>query len=306
VSPPRNASGYNDGFTYREWIGERAAGRSVLEHLETRYAHSTTDEWERRVCDGQVLLDEVTASPSNRLRVGQCLVWNRPPWREPFVPLGFAVLWRDLDVLAVAKPRGLPTLPAGGFLMHTLLTQVRRRHPGASPVHRLGRGTSGVVLFALSTRARQSLARAWRAGEVKRVYVGRVEGQPARSRFSIELAIGPVSHPLLGTVHAAHPGGRSARSVVRTLRAERCASVVEIQIATGRPHQIRIHLAAAGHPLVGDPLYGPSGVPRPGVRALPDDGGYLLHAARLVFPHPTTSVPTVVECAAPPELRVSS
>jgi len=90
---------------------------------------------------------------------------------------------------------------------------------------------------------------------------------------------------------------------VRTLRAGRGASVVEIQIATGRPHQIRIHLAAAGHPLVGDPLYGPGGLPRPGVRALPGDGGYFLHAARLVFPHPATSAPTVVECAAPPELR---
>ena len=293
----------NQGFAYEEHVGPQVAGRSVLEHLAGRYRHSTVTEWEWRIRGGQVRLDGLRASSADRLRAGQRLIWNRPPWREPLVPLGFAVLYADADVLAVAKPSGLPTMPAGGFLTHTLFWQVRRRFPGASPVHRLGRGTSGVVLFARSARARRSLACAWRAEQVERIYLGLVDGRPDRRRFSIDLPIGPVPHPLLGTVYGASAGGRSARTIVHTLRAEHHASFVEVRIETGRSHQIRIHLAAAGHPLVGDPLYGPGGLPRPGSRALPGDGGYLLHAARLVFPHPASAALTMVECAPPPGLR---
>ena len=150
-----NAPDYNQGFAYREQIGPRAVGRSVLEHLATRYRHSTAEEWARRLGGGEVRLDGAIAAPSDRLRAGQQLVWHRPPWQEPPAPLDFAILYVDADVLAVAKPRGLPTMPAGGFYTHTLYWQVRRRYAGAVPVHRLGRGTSGIVLFARSEAARR-------------------------------------------------------------------------------------------------------------------------------------------------------
>jgi 23S rRNA pseudouridine1911/1915/1917 synthase len=295
---------YNQGFAYEEHVRPETAGRSVLEHLAGRYRHSTVAEWEWRIRRGEVRLDGIRASSADRLRAGQHLIWNRPPWREPSVPLGFALLYADADVLAVAKPSGLPTMPAGGFLTHTLFSQVRRRFPDATAVHRLGRGTSGVVLFARSDQARRSLAAAWRAQQVERIYLGLVEGRVGRRRFAIDLPIGPVPHPLLGTVHGASASGRSARTIVHTLRASDDASLVEVRIDTGRAHQIRIHLAAAGHPLVGDPLYGPGGLPRPGSRALPGDGGYLLHASRLLFPHPVTAVLTTIECAPPPRLRL--
>jgi 23S rRNA pseudouridine1911/1915/1917 synthase len=293
----------NQGFAYEERVAAKAVGRSVLEHLAERYRHSTVTEWAERIRGGQVRLDGVCASSTDRLRAGQRLVWNRPPWRELEVPLGFALLHADADVLAVAKPSGLPTMPAGGFLTHTLLWEVRRRFPEASPVHRLGRGTSGVVLFARSALAHRSLARAWQAEHVERIYLGLVEGRPERRCFTIDHPIGPVAHPVLGSVHGVSAAGRSARTVVRTLCAEGGASLVELRIETGRPHQIRVHLAAAGHPLVGDPLYGDGGLPRPGSRALPGDGGYLLHAGRVVFPHPTAAVLTTVECGPPPGLR---
>jgi 23S rRNA pseudouridine1911/1915/1917 synthase len=78
-----------------------------------------------------------------------------------------------------------------------------------------------------------------------------------------------------------------------------------VDIETGRPHQIRIHLAFAGHPLVGDPLYGPGGVPRAGIIALPGDGGYFLHAERLAFVHPVTGHPVELLAPAPWELRMA-
>jgi 23S rRNA pseudouridine1911/1915/1917 synthase len=294
----------NDGFTYVEQIAPAAAGRSVLEHLAASRRHSTADEWRRRIDGGEVELDGATARAADAIRAGQRLAWHRPPWREPAAPLDFALLHRDHDVLAVAKPRGLPTMAAGGFHTHTLQWQVRRRYPEAVAAHRLGRGTSGLVLFARSEAARRGLPRAWAAGAVVRRYRGLVVG-PMAGQLTIDTPIGLVPHPRLGRVHAACPAGKAARSHVRALATGDDASVVEIDIETGRPDQIRIHLAAAGHPLVGDPFYAVGGRPHPDGDALPGDGGYRLHATRLELPHPATGAPTVIESPPPRELRVA-
>ena len=196
-------------------------------------------------------------------------------------------------------------VPAGGFLENTLLAVVRQREPTATPMHRLGRGTSGLVVFGRTKAARSALARSWRDGTVQRTYRGLVEGTPSQAVFTIETPIGLVAHTRLGTVHGASDeiGARAARTDVRVLRVGPEGTVVEIDIETGRPDQIRIHLASANHPLVGDPLYGPGGIPHPGSEALPGEGGYWLHAARLAFPHPASRAQVVVECAPPACLR---
>ena len=137
----------NDGYEYWERV-QPHVGETVLAYLARRYPHSTEETWNERIATGEVSLDGAVATADAGLRAGQTLVWRRPPWEEPAVPLAFAVLWRDAHLLAVAKPRGLPTMPAGGFLTHTLLHLVRARFPGATAMHRLGRGTSGLVLFA--------------------------------------------------------------------------------------------------------------------------------------------------------------
>jgi 23S rRNA pseudouridine1911/1915/1917 synthase len=111
-----------------------------------------------------------------------------------------------------------------------------------------------------------------------------------------------MAHPALGMVHAAHPGGKPSLSRVRVLERRGEESLVEVTIETGRPHQIRIHMAACGHPLVGDPLYAPGG----GFLgdALPGDVGYHLHALRLALPHPRTGAPLEVTCPPPALLRL--
>jgi 23S rRNA pseudouridine1911/1915/1917 synthase len=292
----------NEGFDYHEEIGPTEEGRTVLAHLASRYRHSTESVWRERIERGEVRLGDRTAEGGDVLRRGQSLVWCRPPWHEPDVPLAFAILYRDDHLLAVAKPRGLPSVPNGGFLTHTLLHLVQRRFPDATPLHRLGRGTSGLTLFARTPQARSAMSAAWREGLVEKAYRALVAGVPLTPSFSVDHRIGPVPHPRLGEVHAASDQGKPALTHVRVLVARGGNALVEATIATGRPHQIRIHLASAGYPLLGDPLYVAGGIPGtdPG---LPGDAGYRLHAHRLGFVHPATGARLALECGLPPELR---
>lgn len=295
----------NKGFDYREQIDNRGSGSTVLTYLTGAYRHSSREVWRTRLENGEIFLDGHRVLADVALKSGQWLVWRRPPWEEPDVPLGFAILYEDEDLLAVAKPSGLPTMPAGGFLQNTLFTLVRRDYPEATPVHRLGRGTSGIVLFARSNRARSRLGMALRNGQVTRVYRALAAGIPQSAFFSIDVPIGPVPHPKLGTVNAACRDGRFALSRVRVLENRTGCSLLEVTIETGKPHQIRIHLAAAGYPLVNDPLYGVGGVPT-GRNALPGDIGYLLHAGSIHFRHPTAGTEMTIWCCPPPGLSIYS
>lgn len=294
----------NDGFEYREQVGPEAAGESVLHYLARRHAHSSEGVWSSRIAAGEVRVGGGPSGPLRVLRAGDVVAWRRPPWEEPAAPLAFAVLHRDAAILAVAKPRGLPSIPNGGFLTHTLLHLVRVCYPDATPMHRLGRATSGLVLFARTASARRALATAWRERRVEKVYRALVTGVPKRPRFSISSPIGRVPHPRLGFVHAATPSGKAALSHVNVLGVRDGNAIVEVSIPTGRPHQIRIHLAAAGHPLVGDPLYVIGGGPGedPG---LPGDPGYRLHAHRLTLAHPVTLQALELECPVPAALWIS-
>jgi 23S rRNA pseudouridine1911/1915/1917 synthase len=289
----------NEGFDYRERIGAEADGEPLLAYLTRRYRHSSAAEWTERIESGRVLLDSTPGRPDSVLRQGQILVWRRPAWTEPDAPTSFAVLYEDEDLLAVAKPAGLPTLPGGGFLNATLLHRVRVYAPGASPLHRLGRWTSGVVLFARTRETLADLTRQWTSRDVGKRYRALAVGKPSRIDFEIEAPIGPVPHPLLGSVHAASADGKASVSHVAVVEQREGEFLCDVRIATGRPHQIRIHLAAAGHPLVGDPLYPAGGVPAPDCRALPGDPGYNLHAAELTFRHPCTARELVVTCEPP-------
>jgi len=296
----------NRGYEYRETLDRRADGLALLDYLANRYRHSSVSDWRHRIEQRRVLVDGTAASPNQTLRSGQSLTWRRPSWEEPDVPRSFAVLFEDSELLAVAKPSGLPTMPGGGFLDNTLLAMVREYDPAVAPLHRLGRWTSGLVLFARTGRARSTLAQAWRERRVDKRYLALASGRPDRRRFDVSTPIGTVPYAPLGLLHAASPTGKESFSRVDVMEQRTDGFIAEVTIETGRPHQIRIHLAAAGHPLVGDPLYGAGGIPRAGTRALPGDPGYLLHARSLVLEHPTTRAELELVCSPPPSLRTAT
>lgn len=286
----------NDGWHYQTVVGEDTALPAAA-WLAARFPHSTVAEWSRRCDAGEISVDGQPLPPGHLLRRGDRVTWARPPWDEPDVPMTYRVCQEDDSLVVVDKPSGLPTLPAGGYLTHTLLHLLRQRWPTASPVHRLGRYTSGLVVVALTPHAGAALSAAWRTQQVEKEYLALASGRLSGNHVEVTVPIGPVPHPRLGSVHAASPEGRPARSTVDVVAHSPTFTLCRVRIPTGRPHQIRIHLAALGHPLVGDPLYGPGGVPQPGSLALPGDGGYWLHAARVAFAHPSTGAR--LECVAP-------
>jgi len=293
----------NQGYEYRERLDRDAEGLTLLAYLSRRHRHSSAAEWTARIAAGQVLIDSRAVHPGNVLRRGTTLVWRRPPWVEPDAPKSFAILYEDQDLLAVAKPAGLPTLPGANFLQTTLLHQVQTYVPDAAPLHRLGRWTSGIVLCARNQQARAAMVRQWSMQHVIKRYRALAVGSPGWDEMTVSTPIGPVPHALLGTLHAAAADGKPALSRVTVIERRAAAFLCDVRIATGRPHQIRIHLAAAGHPLSGDPLYGVGGVPAADSHALPGDPGYSLHAAELSIRHPRSGDELVITCEPPPLLR---
>ena len=289
----------NRGYAYTTTIRSICHGQTLLSHLATVYPHSTLQAWQQRLNRGEVTLNGVTATGSESVYAGEALVWNRPPWIEPDSPQHFEVLFDDPHLLAVNKPSGLPTLPGGGFMENTLLHLVKNHTPNANPLHRLGRATSGIVLFAKSTRAASNLVANWNTSKIQKTYRALAQNVARHDAYEILTPIGLVPHPLIGSVWAANPSGKPSKSLAGVISRTKSTTTFEVSLCSGRPHQIRIHLASIGHPLIGDALYDETGRPLRAHPGLPGDGGYLLHAQFLNFSHPITGEQIHLEAALP-------
>ncbi len=211
---------------------------------------------------------------------------NRPPRRS--VRARVAVLHEDADVIVVEKPAGLLAVPTAEKEKDTLLSRVSlylqhryRRRPYVGVVHRLDRDTSGAIAFARTREALVFLQERFRAHAIEREYVALVEGSPPASG-TLEDALAGDGEAIRRRV--ARGGERGRRAVTRYRVIERLsgASLVSVELETGRTHQIRIHFAHAGHPVLGDRVYRPPALPPPPLLA----PRQMLHARRLGFPHP--------------------
>ncbi len=297
----------NKGCRYRDRILKSAEGLSVAAFYSLYYTHSTEETWRQRIEAGQILVNGRPASPECTLTRGDHLLYYRLPWEEPDAPRDFETLFEDEDVLVLAKPSGLPVLPGGFFLENTLLHLVRRRYgAGCSPLHRLGRGTSGAILFTRNARAARLLTIAMKERRIRKVYLALASGTTMPDMFTVDAPIGPVPYRSPKTIHAYSAAGRPSISHVRVIRRlpEEGVSLLEVTIPTGRPHQIRIHLSYAGYPLAGEPLYRTGGIPRAdGIddepAATPGESGYLLHSWKIRFPYPQRDEDVEVACPPP-------
>ncbi len=270
-------------------------------------------ELQRLIKAGRATSGARVLRPSTLIHPGDVVVLEVPPPQpaapEP-EPLPLTILYEDADLVVVDKPAGMVVHPAAGHasgtLVNALLHHVRdlsgvggERRPGI--VHRLDRGTSGVMVVAKHDQAHEALARQFRDREVEKEYVALVWGV-VRAGRRIDLPIGRDPHDR----HKMSARARRARSAVtRVVEASalRGVSLVRVAIATGRTHQIRVHLSAIGHPVVGDATYG--GVRRrlPGhLRCLGALTRPFLHAARLVFTHPRDGRRVAFEAPLPADL----
>ncbi|MBM3975975.1 MAG: RluA family pseudouridine synthase [Planctomycetes bacterium] len=276
----------NRGHVYRDRVLPEHAGMRMLDYHVEHFRHSDATAWRAVIESGAVRVNGRVASADERVRGGDELEYHRGPWDEPEAPREFRVVLEDEHVLVVEKPAGLQVLPAGGFSEQTLLRIVQAsaiERATAAPVHRLGRGTSGLILFGKTELARAELARQFRACEPRKTYFALVRGAELPVSCIARTPIGKLRHgPLV--IHAASAEGKPSVTRIRVLRRRPECSLVAAQPITGRPDQIRIHLAACGAPIVGDPLFGPGGAPISD--AVPGAGGYFLHAAGLAFAHP--------------------
>ena len=298
--------GMNQGWSYENKITAQHTGKTVLEFYR-QFSHSTEQEWRSRIQSGLILLDGQRTTPETPLHLHQTLVYFRPPWTEPSVPLDLMVLYQDPDLWVVNKPSGLQVLPGGKFLEHTVLGQLNRLYPDQKlvPIHRLGRGTSGLLLLARSNQARANLSQQMRDRKITKCYRALVGPNIQPDRFMINHPIGKEPYASWGYLYCASARGKMAESHCHVLKRMMAETLLDVDITTGRPHQIRIHLAYYGFPLLGDPLYDRGGTPFPvsdDNMAVPSDCGYWLHAHRLQFTHPSTH--QTIEFTAPPPAKL--
>ena len=262
-----------------------------------------------RIDAGGVTRDE----PGAEVAEGAPLTFHpdRPPRHS--VRTSLKVLHEDADCIVVEKPAGLLSLPTADREKDTLLSRVSgylqhryRRRPYVGVVHRIDKDTSGALVFARSREALRALQEIFKRHEIEREYVALVEGEPPDSGTLDADLVRDRGDRRRGV---ARPGEKGLSAVTRYKTLERLgrASLVSVQLETGRTHQIRVHFAAAGYPILGDAVYARSRESRVESReiakGMPAVPRQMLHARRLGFSHPRTGAAILCEAALPEDFE---
>lgn len=270
-------------------VDEGAAGERLDRFLAGRELEVSRSHIQKLIESGCVLVNGRTAKANAKLREGDAVEMELPEAQEleilpEAIPLD--ILYEDSDVIVINKARGMVVHPAAGAADGTLVNALLHHcedlsgingviRPGI--VHRLDKDTSGVMVAAKNDRAHVDLAEQIREKTAQRIYRAIVCGTIAEDRGEIRAPIG--RHPTERKKMAVVPGGKEARTLFRVVERFPAHTLVECRLKTGRTHQIRVHMAYIGHPLLGDPKYG---------RKMPDIAGQALHSCELSFTHPRT------------------
>ncbi len=272
-----------------------------------QYSRSRLQDWIRQ---GRVRVGGRPVRPSLVLKSAETVEVEPaelPPLKAVPEAIPLEILYEDEDLVAVNKPAGMVVHAGAGNHTGTLVNALLHRFQTLSTlggelrpgiVHRLDRFTSGVILIARTDAAHRALAAQFAGREVEKVYLALVHGRLAAETGRIDkpIARDPQRRTRMTTRLGA---GRAASTSYRVLRRWPAFSYLEVRIHTGRTHQIRTHLAAIGHPVVGDRLYGaPARIP-----GLPPLGRFFLHAHRISFRSPSTGRPLTIEAPLAAELE---
>lgn len=287
-------------------VGEESEAQRIDNFLLRRLKGVPKSHVYRVLRSGEVRVNSGRVKPDYRLRIGDKV--RVPPVRvakqesKVFRPIDFEIAFEDPSYLVINKPSGV-AVHGGSGVSQGVIESLRAARPGAKMLelaHRLDRDTSGLLVIAKKRSALVELHRMLRDGEVEKIYVAVVKGAPARKHFDI-------SDPLHKYVNAkgerrvaVKEGGMEAVTRVKVLGSSNDLSVLQLRLMTGRTHQIRVHLAHAGHPVVGDDKYGDfelnRALARQGVKRL------FLHARRLAFKHPIDDKRVVLESPLPGDM----
>jgi 23S rRNA pseudouridine1911/1915/1917 synthase len=258
---------------------------------------------QKLIAEGYITVNDQPAKPGLRLNIGDRLKLVIPPTPpSQLVPeaIPLNILYEDDDLLVVDKPAGLPVHPAPGHPAHTLVNAILSHFPHLADisdslrpgvVHRLDKDTSGVMLVAKNSTAQADLAEQFKTHSVTKAYLVLVKGHLTPENGIIEAAIGrdPRNRKRMAVVAS----GREARTEYRVIKYIGDYTLLEVRPETGRTHQIRVHLAAIGYPVVGDKVYG---VKSPYLER------QFLHASRLGFKLPSTGQYVEFKSELPPDL----
>lgn len=274
--------------TLKLTVDDTLTGRidKVLAHQFNQFSRSHLQKW---IVDGNVRVNGQPVKPKYKLAVGdQVVIEPEAPQKVDLTPekIPLDIVYEDDDVIVVNKPQGMVAHPAPGHPDHTLVNALLYHSPLSTIngefrpgiVHRIDKDTSGLLMVAKNDLAHRSLAAQLKAKTNQREYVALVHGVIKQDAGTIDAPIGRSKKDR--KKQAVVSDGRHAVTHFKVLRRFRHYTLVSCRLETGRTHQIRVHMKSIGHPLAGDPLYGPR-------KTLPGRGQYL-HARLLGFKHPRT------------------
>ena len=295
--------------------GPEDRGQRLDVFLAQRLDELTRSQIQTLNRSGAVLIEGRPEKAGYKIKGGESVEVDLKPLQPaPLEPkqIPIQIHYQDADLAVIEKPAGLVVHPGSGTgnetLVHALLFHFQDLATGGAVerpgiVHRIDKWTSGLLVVAKNDRAHVRLSAAFQDRQVEKKYVALVHGKLPRSTGDIDMNIG--RHSSIRTRMAAHGTGagrgRTALTSYRVLEELPGFSLLEVQIKTGRTHQIRVHLSALGHPVVGDDVYGEAKY-KQFVKKYGPPGRYFLHSAELRFTHPTTGVSLNFHSPLPEEL----
>jgi 23S rRNA pseudouridine1911/1915/1917 synthase len=270
---------------------------SLLDYLAGRFTYRGREEWTDIVVRGKITVNGRVACVGDAAAPGDLVAYDAGEFEEPAADLSYRIISEDEWLLGIDKPGNLLVHRAGRSFRNNLMYQLRYVHeptfPEAHACHRLDRETSGVVCVAKNAAVKAALGRQFAEGKVEKTYVAVVQGTP--EAMEIDAPIGKTAASEVSYLHGVVRGGKAARTLIIESRpVGKNHAVVTVRPITGRTHQVRVHLAAVGAPIVGDRLYGAGrGIfPR-----------HALHCASLLFVHPVTGKQCLMQAEIPADMK---